>query len=606
MTDFPRVGDVVELRGCAAVPAGVVTAVHASASAGWLCRVRPLFVPCAAGDAAAAVAACHGAPVPRSARKPYFGDAELVLAHTAVDVPAAAVGPAPAVVERHAAFCARHVFPPGVWYCREAQDARDPHASAPLAFAAPDETVAAAALRTAVDPATAAAPSPRRVLRRLEAAAGDDSSSNMLSPTPTPSLSLAEDAAPGASAADVGTRSLRVVSTSDLDAADAEPATPLGTQQPPEPGATVDAAPAAAAAAPTAAELLFNEHSTDGVPKPTAGAAILVEASVSDLGEMAERTAAEAPATPPRAPRETHTATPPAPGCRQQQQQQQGGMMSFLRSSAKNMRRGTLMGWLQESPTKKASPVSQKPRLQLYSPTQEGRKPGSPARRQLPLRLFLSREDKEALDRHSTHPFPRTNAAPQAAAETSEAKNTSPPALAPAATASAGTKRGPQTLRDQFAQELKRCKRVELERKRARAPRADAPDSDDERFVVSDGHESSDSGEGSGDDDDDEGEGTKPKASEHGAAAGQPAPQPPPTTLWSFTLRQSFGVYLQMLVSACIDSEFLSSLHSDSANEASQYFLQAAFHVERQLLSRRDGIASSNVWEKSFHVCPIS
>ena len=286
--------------------------------------------------------------------------------------------------------------------------------------------------------------------------------------------------------------------------------------------------------------------------------------------------------------------------------------MSFLRSSAKNMRKGTLMGWLQESPTKKASPVSQKPRLELYSPTHDGRRAGSPARRQLPLRLFLSREDKEALDRHSTHPFPRTT---PAAGDAPENKKP-PPATAGTTTAATstagGTKRGPQTLRDQFALELKRCKQVELERKRARAPSADAPDSDDERFVVSDGHESSDSGEASGDDDDNGrgGEEEEEEAPGQQEGARQRAPGPgavpaaqPPTTLWSFTLRQSFGVYLQMLVSACIDSEFLSSLQSDSASEASQYFLQAAFHVERQLLSRRDGIASSNVWEKAFHVC---
>ena len=142
---------------------------------------------------------------------------------------------------------------------------------------------------------------------------------------------------------------------------------------------------------------------------------------------------------------------------------------------------------------------------------------------------------------------------------------------------------------------------------RTRAQSADAPDSDDERFVVSDGHESSDSGEESKDDEDNDEEEneTKPKQTDHAVAAGTSAAaaaQPPTTTLWSFTLRQSFGVYLQMLVSACIDADFLNSLQSDSASETSQYFMNAAFHVERQLLSRRDGIASSNVWEKSFQV----
>ena len=118
--------------------------------------------------------------------------------------------------------------------------------------------------------------------------------------------------------------------------------------------------------------------------------------------------------------------------------------MSFLRSSAKNMRRGTLMGWLQESPTKKASPASQKPRLELYSPPQEGRRAGTLSRRQLPLRLFLSKEDKEALDRHSTHPFQRAGDSPGG-------KKGCAAAATATTTTTAGTKRGPQTLRDQFA-----------------------------------------------------------------------------------------------------------------------------------------------------------
>lgn len=576
MTDFPKVGDCVELRDCAEVPAGVVLAVHATASAGWVCRVRPLYRACAPTEAPSP-AQCHGAPVPRSTRKPYFGDAELVLAHAAVDIPATALGTA-ATVERADVFCARHTFPPGVWYCREAQDAHEPRESAPLRFANPEETVAAAALRTAVH---TPAPSPRRVLRRLETADGD--SPPTPTPSQTPTLSLgADDSAPDvAETAAAGAHDLRVVSTTELeDAAEGEtnepePTTPLGTQ-PPE-GTSAEAA---------AAELLFPEHSAGGGTR-TEGAAILVEASVSDLGETPETRGTTTKEEAPPPPQQQQQQQPQQQNQQPQQPQQQGGMMSFLRSSAKNMRRGTLMGWLQESPTKKASPASQKPRLELYSPTKEGRRAGTLSRRQLPLRLFLSKEDKEALDRHSTHPFQRAGDSPGG-------KKGCAAAATATTTTTAGTKRGPQTLRDQFAMELKRCKQVECERKKqSRASRADTPDSDDERFVVSDGHESSDS------EDDSKDEGDAPPTA---AAAAQHA-QPPTTTLWSFTLRQSFGVYLQMLVSACIDSEFLNSLHSDSASETSQYFLQSAFHVERQLLSRRDGIASSNVWEKSFHVC---
>jgi hypothetical protein len=107
--------------------------------------------------------------------------------------------------------------------------------------------------------------------------------------------------------------------------------------------------------------------------------------------------------------------------------------------------------------------------------------------------------------------------------------------------------------------------------------------SDGASFVVSDDHK--ETGEADGE----EGDGSAVVA----AAAPRKGDGPLP---WLFTLRQAFEVYLQFLASSIIDREFREHLEESDDPDSARYFTDSVSKVERELLSRKEGLVTSTVW----------
>ena len=609
MSDGVRVGDAVVLDEASAAPVGIVVALDRTSGTA---RVRVLVKPAKERGAAACVGGQqHALPV----RKPYHGDGEVVLTDLTVAVDTAAHAQR-ADVERFEQFCARSSYPPHVWYCREHQCEHEPSNTAPLVFADAQQQVSALVLAEQQKKST---PSPRKVLRRLETDCDEEEQEEEETNTV---MTLAESTKScDGGGEDEGSRGhaklLVVDSTPDLERAastqlvaehadkeqgeqgeekegrlpsviiveDSKGPEQEGEEQKPQPPAEADAK-----------ALLFPEDSLGSCA---------VEHHEKEQQKQEEDATKEAPSTPKQQ-------MIPSPTSASKQPR---SMASFLRSSAKKVRRGTLVGWLQESPSKKST-ASQKPRLELYSPTkdtqqqqQKSSTQPSAKTRQMPLRRFLSKEDKEVIDRHSLLPCTTLLAEKQAMEQRNRMH---------AAARVAQFFKHNQQQQQQQQQSLKRAEpqkqhtkhapphkkaRAEPGTKQGSSKHKDEDSSGDEGFVVSDGHETTDD-EPEHEEEEEEDKSTEKEHEGSTAAVGALVRRVPATTApWSFTLRQSFEVYLQLLVSACIDPDFYASLHADSEGETSQYFLQAALHVERQLLSRRDCLVATSVWEQTFSVC---
>ena len=63
-------------------------------------------------------------------------------------------------------------------------------------------------------------------------------------------------------------------------------------------------------------------------------------------------------------------------------------------------------------------------------------------------------------------------------------------------------------------------------------------------------------------------------------------------------LSQSFGVYVQHLLSACVDSDFMRSIY----NEKDSYFLPCIRAVEGKADLLKQLVLSSNAWKPAFKV----